>query len=187
MSQTSGPRARFLDALRGTGTSASIELTELAKKYGVTTEYISWKGEPTRVSANTVRAVLTALGAEVDTPEQVERSLEGFDDLSWRQLIPPSLVIREGSETWVPVTLPVGATARLWIELDEDPLLQAADQGDSGIGRVGRVEVGVLTGADGDRRRVDGAELVRVYRELPRDLPLGWHKLRIQIEDGAAG
>jgi 4-alpha-glucanotransferase len=178
MSQSTSPRARFLDTLRGTGDVASIELTELAQKYGVTTEYTNWKGEPTRVSANTVRAVLTALGARVETLEDVQGALEGFDDRSWRLLIPATTVTRAGSETWVPVTVPQGATAELWIDLDNDPLL--AGSGD-------RVDLGVVDtdrADEGDRRHIDGRDWFRVYRPLPRDLPLGWHKIRAHIRDG---
>ncbi|MDR1187394.1 MAG: hypothetical protein LBK95_08060, partial [Bifidobacteriaceae bacterium] len=73
MSQSSNPRARFLDTLRGTGDATSVELTELAQRYGVTTEYTNWKGEATRVAASTVKAVLAALGAAVATPREVTR------------------------------------------------------------------------------------------------------------------
>ncbi|MDR2565052.1 MAG: 4-alpha-glucanotransferase [Bifidobacteriaceae bacterium] len=175
MSQTSSPRARFLDSLRGVGPTPSIELTELARKYGVTTEYTNWKGEPTRVSADTVKAVLAALGAKVAAPEDVRRSLDGFDDRGWRVLIPVSTVVRRGSDTWVPVTVPAGSGARLWIELDDDPLL-----GVNG----GRVDLEAVDGGEGDRRTVDGQELIRVYRQLPGDLPLGWHRLRAHVEGG---
>ncbi|MDR0593264.1 MAG: 4-alpha-glucanotransferase [Bifidobacteriaceae bacterium] len=187
MSQTSSSRARFLDVLRGASSAPTIELTELARKYGVTTEYVNWKGESTRVSAKTVKAVLTALGAKVDTAEDVQRSLEGFDDRSWRELIAPSTVVRAGAQNWAPVTIPAGARARLWIELDDDPVLaaqtgRASAAGLDGTG--GRVELGAVKGDQGDRRRIDGQEVIRAYVELPNDLPLGWHRLRVQVEGG---
>ncbi|MDR2373215.1 MAG: 4-alpha-glucanotransferase [Bifidobacteriaceae bacterium] len=186
MTQSSSSRARFVETMRGVGRAPSLELTELARKYGVTTEYTSWKGELTRVSAATVRAVLTALGAEVDTPEAVRRSLDGFDDRGWRRLIPPSTVIRLGAEAWVWLTLPAGATAEMWIDLDGDPLASGTGAGGRPDGIGGRVELGPVTGTDGDHRLVGGAELVRVYRQLPPDLPLGWHRLRAQVSGGAA-
>ncbi|MDR3107535.1 MAG: 4-alpha-glucanotransferase, partial [Bifidobacteriaceae bacterium] len=200
MSQISSPRARFLDALRGSGSAPSVRLAELAKKYGVTTEYINWKGELTRVSAAAVKAVLAALGAQVASPEEIARSLAEFDDRSWRDLIPPSTVIRAGSQTSVPVTLPAGTTARLWIDLDPDPVLveyralKAIESGgaDDGADTVrpiggggGRIELGGVDGSQGDRRRIDGQETVRVHCELPRDLPLGWHRLRAHVQGGA--
>ncbi|MDR2378700.1 MAG: 4-alpha-glucanotransferase [Bifidobacteriaceae bacterium] len=180
MTQTSGPRARFLEALRGVGSAPSIELAELARLYGVTTEYTNWKGEPTRVTADTVKAVLTALGAQVGSPDAVRESLDGFEDRGWRRLVAPATVIRAGGETWIAATVPLGATADLWIELDADPALG---------GEGGRVDIGQVRGEPGDHRRIDGVDLVRVYRELPRDLPLGWHKLVARVEGGetAAG
>jgi 4-alpha-glucanotransferase len=61
------------------------------------------------------------------------------------------------------------------VDLDNDPLLE---------GTGGRVELGTIQGDGGERRRVDGLELVRVYRDLPVDLPLGWHKLRVHVHGG---
>ncbi|MDR1634630.1 MAG: 4-alpha-glucanotransferase [Bifidobacteriaceae bacterium] len=178
MTQTSSPRQRFLNTLRGVGGAPSIELAELAGKHGVTTEYTNWKGELTKVSAETVRAVLTALGVKVATPKEVRAALDGFDDGSWRDLVPASTVIRRGAEARLPVTIPLGATARLSIDLDDDPLL-----GVDG----GQIELESAVGEDGDRRRVDGVELVRVYRQLPPDLPLGWHRLRVRVDGGQSG
>ncbi|MDR2347441.1 MAG: hypothetical protein LBD90_02230 [Bifidobacteriaceae bacterium] len=144
---------------------------ELAKKYGVTTDYINWKGQPTAVPAETVKAILTALGARVETPEDIAAESRGFDDRGWRRPLAPSTVVRAGAEVWVPVTLPRGAKAELWIDLEADPLL---------VSGGGRVDVAAFTADDGDHRDVDGRGLTRRHLELPRDLPLGWHHLRVR-------
>jgi 4-alpha-glucanotransferase len=162
--------------MKGTGATPSLELAELAQKSGVTTEYTNWKGQPTRVSAQTVKAVLAALGARTGTPEAVRAELEGFDDRSWLRALPPSTVVRAGAEAWVPVTLPQGVRAEVWVDLDEDPALGGAG---------GRVDVAELTAVDGDHRDVDGRALVRQYVQLPRDLPLGWHHLRARAAGAA--
>ncbi|MDR2454128.1 MAG: 4-alpha-glucanotransferase [Bifidobacteriaceae bacterium] len=173
MSDMSSPRGRFLAAMQGSG---APELAELAQKYGVTTQYTNWKGQPTRVPEPSVKAVLAALGALAETPEQVAAELAACDERPWLQPIPPSTVVRAGAEIAVPVTLAQGARAQLWIDLDADPLL-----GGSGA----RVDLGPLRAEAGQRREVGGRALVRQFVELPRDLPLGWHRLRV-LADGAA-
>jgi 4-alpha-glucanotransferase len=163
--------------MRGTGSEPSAQLAQLAQKYGVTTEYTDWKGQPTKVGAVTVKAVLAALGAQVDTPEAVQAELENFDDRAWRQPICPSTVVRAGAEVWTPVTLPQGTSAELWIELDGDPLLG---------GESKRIKLAELTAHQGDHRKVAGQDLIRQHVQLPSDLPLGWHRLWVQIQGGGS-
>ncbi|MDR1394493.1 MAG: 4-alpha-glucanotransferase [Bifidobacteriaceae bacterium] len=161
--------------LKGTGALPSLELAELAKKYGVTTQYTNWKGQLTRVSAPTVKAVLAALGADSTTPQAITAELSGVDDRAWLRPLPPATVIRAGAENSVAVTLPHGARAEVWIDLDDDPLLG---------GTGGQLGVAALTGDGPDQRVVDGRGLVRKMVDLPPDLPLGWHHLNLRIRPG---
>ncbi|MDR2253235.1 MAG: 4-alpha-glucanotransferase [Bifidobacteriaceae bacterium] len=175
MSDISTPRGRFLAAMNGTGDEPSLELAQLASKYGVTTEYTNWKGQLTRVPAKTVKAVLGALGVKTGSRAEIAAELRAFDDKSWRRAAPASVVVRQGAAVWAPITLPLGAEAEVWIDLDEDPAFE-------GGGR--RVDVAAFTADDADRRDVDGRALARRHVELPGDLPLGWHRLRVRASGG---
>src|SRR6187200_2989981 len=52
---------------RPTVEAPSAELVQLARSYGVATEYWDWLGEHVTVSASTVRTVLGALGVDAST------------------------------------------------------------------------------------------------------------------------
>ncbi|WP_026126793.1 4-alpha-glucanotransferase [Nocardiopsis xinjiangensis] len=76
-----------------------VQLAHLAEQYGVATEYEDWRGRRVAVSPETVRAVLTALGADTTDPEAAARERA-------RQL-PPAVVVREGKAP--DLALPDGA------------------------------------------------------------------------------
>ncbi|MDR1823754.1 MAG: 4-alpha-glucanotransferase [Bifidobacteriaceae bacterium] len=170
MTSQDSPRARFLASLRGEGPTPSLQLTELARKYGVTTDYTNWRGEPKRVSALTIKAVLGALGVPADTPGQVQASLDCADDLAWSQLVPPTTVVRAGASFSLPLHLPQGAKTVIYVTFDDDPAFGG-----------GRPPLSYEVVADGAAsREVAGAPVVRVDLELPGDLPLGWHRIAVE-------
>ena len=76
--------------------TASPALRDLARAYGVSTEYHGWKGGLVQISEATLRAVLAALGADVSEEAAVERSLRDMDEKPWRRILPPVVVCREG-------------------------------------------------------------------------------------------
>jgi hypothetical protein len=55
-------------------TGPSEPLTRLAAAHGVATDYWDWQGRHAPISAETIVAVLAALGVPADTPEEVEAS-----------------------------------------------------------------------------------------------------------------
>jgi 4-alpha-glucanotransferase len=143
----------------------SAALVELARAYGVATEYWDWQGRHVLVPSTTIRAVLSALGVDASTDEAVQVGLEQADARPWRRTLPPVVVARQGWTPWVPVHLPYGASVTAWVELE-------------GGGRRD------LTQQDHwvEPRVVDGARVGEATFALPGDLPLGWHRLLARVE-----
>ena len=74
------------------------DLNELAAAYGVETSYTDWRRRPADVPPDTIRAVLTALGADVSSPAAVRSELERLAHERRTRLLPPSLVAYAGED-----------------------------------------------------------------------------------------
>ncbi len=139
------------------------DLEQLARAHGVATDYLDWAGASVQVSESAVVAALAALDVDASTDEAVTAALADAEQAPWRRLLPPFVVVRDGSgevalvvDDGVPVLLDVvledGSTRRLDVPAD-------------------------VTGRRGRR--------VRIVVPL-RDLPLGWHVLRASAGGEAA-
>jgi 4-alpha-glucanotransferase len=142
----------------------SPALTELARAYGVSTEYWDWQGHQVIVSAQTISAVLQALGVETSDEAAVDRSQARLADRSWRRTLPPIVVCRQGSGTWVPVHLPDGETLQVWAVL-EDGTRRELQQVDNYV----------------NPRVIDDQPTGEATFEVPGDLALGWHTINARI------
>src|SRR3954454_20906761 len=138
----------------------SRELVDLARHFGVATEYWSWTGEHVLVPASTVRAVLAALGVDAGTDAAALQALQAAKEEPWRRVLPPVVVTRAGWTPWVPVHVPHNSAVQVWVELE-------------GGGRrdLGQREHWV------EPKVIDGAQVGEATFEVPADLPLGWHRL----------
>ena len=143
-------------------------LHDLARSYGVATEYWDWEGNHVVVRPETIRAVLAALGVEAATEDGAARSLAAVDERHWRRTLPATVVCREGWTPWVAVHVPHGSGVRLEIGLEN-----------GGTRPVRQVDRWV------EPRQVDGVQIGEATFELPGDLPLGWHVLRAHVEGGS--
>ena len=149
-------------------TLPSPDLIALAHAYGVATEYHGWKGELVQISAETLRDVLTALGADPSDDDAVRASLRAHDEAPWRRVLPPTIVCRDGDGPWVAVHVPHGTGLRCEVELER-----------GGWWHVSAVERWV------EPRDIDGQLIGEATIELPNNLPLGWHTLHAHLEDGS--
>ncbi|TQM96120.1 4-alpha-glucanotransferase [Ornithinimicrobium humiphilum] len=151
-------------------TELSPRLAELARAYGVATEFWDWQGRHTQVSEETILAVLSALGVEAGSEEAVEAALLDVELAPWRRLVPPVVVTVEGRVPAVPVHVSPEdeATATLLLE--------------DGSSR----DVAVLSAEDAPAREVDGAPVERRVLALDESLPLGWHTLEVRAGDRRA-
>ncbi len=139
-------------------------LGELARRYGVATEYQDWTGRHVDVPETTLVAVLAALGVPAATEDERSAALASHDREHWTRSLPPTIVARSDSESsfWVHVTH--GEPVGLWIRLED-----------------GSVRAG-LRQLENDTPPYDlGDRLVgEATFELPADLPLGYHRLYLQ-------
>ncbi|MGF1426996.1 4-alpha-glucanotransferase [Kitasatospora sp. LaBMicrA B282] len=90
-------------------------LVALAHAHGVDSSYDPGEGEPVRVGAATLIAVLAALGVDASSPQAVELALAEQRAAAAARLLPHCLVVRVGRRT----ALDVPAAARLSIALEE--------------------------------------------------------------------
>ncbi|MGX9792079.1 4-alpha-glucanotransferase [Mycobacterium sp. MMS18-G62] len=146
-------------------TDLPASLVELARRYGVATEFEDWTGRRTPVADSTLIAVLDALGVAAATEGERAAALTGHDRDYWARPLPPTVVARHGiaSSFWVHVTHgdPVG----LWIRLED-----------------GSVRTG-LRQLENNRAPYDlnGRLIGEATFELPSDLPIGYHQLHLQV------
>ena len=146
----------------------SHALAELARAFGVATEYWDWQGNHVIVGASTISAVLQALGLDISDDVAITRSLAVVADRAWRRTLPPIVVCRESWPAWVPVHLPDGAMAEVWVVLE-----------DGSRRDLGQVDHYV------EPRVIDGQPTGEATFEAPGDLPLGWHTLNARVGDGS--
>jgi 4-alpha-glucanotransferase len=132
----------------------------------VATEYWDWQGNQVIVGAQTISAVLQALGVETSDDASVERALTDVRDRTWRRTLPPIVVCRQGSARWVPVHLPDGDTLEVWAVL-EDGTRRELRQVDNYV----------------DPRIIDEQPTGEATFEIPGDLPLGWHTVNARIRE----
>jgi 4-alpha-glucanotransferase len=140
-------------------------LVELARLFGVATEYVDWTGRQAGVADSTLIAVLDALGVPAATDDERTAALAAYDRDYWARSLPATIVGRAGAASafWVHVTHgdPVG----LWIRLED-----------------GSVRTG-LRQLENNRAPFDfdGKLIGEATFELPGDLPLGYHELHLQV------
>ena len=146
-------------------------LSRLAAACGIELEYTDIWGEVRRVSPDTQRALLAAMGMAVQTDADVSRALAEHELRSLRQRLPPVKVVREAEASVVGVTLPSRTDQRWkWRLRQED----------------GREIGGVLQPAAGavvEEVTVGEERLLRMDLGLP-PLPMGYHWLEISGPGG---
>lgn len=140
----------------------SPELVELAHAYGLATEFWDWQGRHHRVRRQVIVDVLKALGVDAATPRQAAVALDERRRERWRRMLPPTLVVRQGSAAWFPVHVFHGDPVEVWIEMEDGSARHDVQQQDHWV----------------DPQVVDGRLIGEATFSLPGDLPLGWHRLR---------
>lgn len=145
----------------------SQTLQWLCDAYRVGTDYWDWQGNHVPVTSGTVRAVLAALGVDASTEERAQQALQDVADDAWEQVLPPTVVLREGWTPWVKVHLPHGTGVRVTLRL-EDGSYRDVRQVDHPV----------------EPRWTRGRLQGEATFELDGDLPLGYHTLYADLDDG---
>lgn len=134
----------------------AADLAGLAEAHGIATSYWSFFGDRVQVPAGTLRAILTAMHVDPDADAALAAAL----DAPWRELVPPSLVVRQGGGDLV-VHVADGHDVTLTAVLED-----------------GSAHDLPIAAQQPEARTVDGATVWRLTVPLPRTLPLGWHTVR---------
>lgn len=144
----------------------------LADLNGVATFFWTWGGEQQQVEPVNLLRTLQALGVAV-TPashnQEVIDAIRATEDRPWLDTLPPCTVVRQGDWRDFPVHVVHGQHINAWYELENggaDPLRQL------------------------DRyvppRLVEDEWRGRATFEIPGHLPLGYHRIFVQIDGGEA-
>ena len=141
------------------------ELTALAFAYGVATSYIGQDHEVHHADASTVRKVLATLDVDASSDESIAMALDDAKLLPWRRVVPPVVVVRQGTDAAILVHVPAQTSVRLRIVAEE-----GADLGEL---------VAAHPWTEGPL--VDGVRVGVVTFAVPLDLPLGWHEVVADI------
>ena len=139
-------------------TELSADLRELAAAFGVATDYVDAAGHPVAVAADTVVAILAALGVDASTPLARAAALDERRLRDWRRMLPPVVIATTGQERRLWVHVPHGSFTRAWAELEDGTFRNLA-----------QLDVWV------DPVEVDGRLTGEASFAIPVDLPLGWH------------
>ena len=139
---------------------------QLATSCGVATEYWDLGGSLRVVPESTVESTLHALGVQADDEADYEAALAHRRRDHWERTLPPLWVVREQDTNGPWVHHPDGKPPLIWVELE-------------GGGR--RYD---LPCEPVENHRIGDQRLTESRILLPPDLPMGWHRLWVQQEDG---
>jgi 4-alpha-glucanotransferase len=140
---------------------------ELAAAHGVATDYWDWQGQHVLVPMDTMVRVLTALGVDASTTDAARAALAGRDDASWRRMLPPVLVTRQGWRPTFDVHVPDGWPVETWVELETGERRGGVDQRENWK----------------PPRTIDGEQVGEATFAVPVDLPLGYHWVHASSRD----
>ena len=147
----------------GDMTELAPSLVELARRFGIATEYEDWTGRRVLVAEDTLVAVLAALGVAAGTEGERNDALTAKRRSYWERRMPATIVGRAGEQIrfWVHVTHSEPAEVRLQLE--------------DGTMRGGAQQVDNFT----PPFEVDGRLIGEASFVLPTDLPVGYHRVHL--------
>lgn len=148
-------------------TELAPSLIELARRYGIATEYEDWTGRRVRVSETTLKAVLAALGVAAGDEHQRNVALAAKLRSHWARRLPATIVGRSGEQIrfWAHVTH--GDPAEVWLELEDGTVRGGVEQVDNFTPPFD----------------LDGCWVGEASFLLPTDLPLGYHRVHLRSGD----
>lgn len=144
-------------------TQPDPSLSDLARRFGVATEYHDWTGRYVAVSASTLVAVLAGLGVDASSEAGRAAALADTDRRYWSRTLPPTIIGRADQESSFWVHVNHGDPAHVWVRLEDGTVRTGMRQADN-----------FTAPFDLDGRLVGEATFV-----LPADLPLGYHRVHL--------
>jgi len=153
-------------------------LDRLADLVGIEPFYHDIWGNRRETSDATKRALVGAMGLPAGTEAEVEASLRAVEERAWRTLLPPVVVLDEQAPLSLTLAVPAG--------LDDADLFWTLTE-ETGVSHRASLTVGSLPVAE--RSVLDGVAFERrtVSTRLPSRLPLGYHRLSVEIRPKGIG
>ena len=137
-------------------------LSELARNYGISTEFWDWQGHQRLIEESTIIGILAAMNVDASSPEAIQQAIAEKLERPWRRALPPVVVLRQSTpERGVAVHLPHGESVELTLRLEHGQDVIVLEQVEN------------LT----DPRIIDGVEIGEATFWVPADLPVGYHRL----------
>jgi len=150
-------------------------LNRLCVLAGIGLDYTDIWGNPHPITEDTQKALLGSMGFSVDSMEDIQRSLDEFENRSWRRALPPVRVVREHESPYpISITLPEHRQ-------DELTWLLILENGERHEGRFRPSEL-----QREGQRQVGDASLVRYIFLLPQAPGWGYHRLELHGLDQPA-
>jgi 4-alpha-glucanotransferase len=148
----------------------TAEVADLARAFGVATEYYTQQGQHVLVEASTLARVLAAIHVDVSTAAGRAAAWDRVTNGPWRRTLPPVVVVRQGHSRRALAHVAAGAEIAVWLELEQGgrhPLPHPPHEQAT--------------------REVDGRMVRELAFDVPPDLPLGWHAIRATVTHATAG
>ena len=158
----------------GAMTQNSFE--RLAALHGIGGSYHDFKGDLKHISTPSKAAILDAMGVATSDDRAIDAAIGNQDTVYWMRMLPAATVVTLGGPALAEVSIPLALKAQqvTWaITLEYG----AERTGASAVRDLKVLEQGSL-----DKRK-----FTRVQLELPSDLPLGYHTLKVALDTGLAG
>ncbi|MDR0959341.1 MAG: 4-alpha-glucanotransferase [Propionibacteriaceae bacterium] len=144
-------------------TAPDSTLSELASRYGISTEFWDWKGNYVPISAETIIACLAALDVDASSPEKAWEALDAHERWQWKRHLPDCVVVEQNQDRVIDVQVMAGASAHVWVRCEDG----------RGIGAE-------QVANDWPDREVDGQWRGRASFRLPTWIELGYHTVILE-------
>jgi len=152
----------------------------LASFCGIELEFQDAREQIQRASAETLRAVLGAMGIDATDEASARRALLALERAEWETPLPPVAVLRRGDALALELHLPAAAREVAWRIVPEEGV--RLEQGVTLEGSALLAEMSLLA-----QREFDGASYQHRRLRIAADLPCGYHSLHVEYRaDGAA-
>jgi 4-alpha-glucanotransferase len=152
--------------------TANKLLGAVARLYNVQSVYIDAFGHLIEPPAEAILSVLQLLGAPVERMEDLPDALRQRWQSLWQRGVDPVTIAWNEGPTTLTVRLPIqhaGAAPSYQIRLENGTVLNGRCQNQVGIRMT--------------EHRIEGARYMKRRLLLPEKLPLGYHKLELEISD----
>ena len=144
-------------------------LIRLAKLVGIGTSYVGQSNDYHEIEDDVLVAVLAALGVDASNDEAIERSIHTILDERHARLVAPTVLHTVGKEDSVLVNTGILEIPSATITLEN--------------GEPYKGEIVAGAGDGSQAYSLDGKFVATASLTLPKDLPIGYHTLHVQVGD----